>query len=829
MTATSMHPTSQQLAVTDACLAGTDLVIEAGAGTGKTSTLRLAATAMTSMRGLYVAYNKATAADARRTFPEDVTCVTAHSLAYSAVGYRYADRLPGQSRRMPAWAVAHQLGIGTPLPLGDRLLLTQASLARIVMGTVERYCHSADAAISGSHVPPVHGIDAESFAELTWWIVPHAKQAWLDLVRPDGRLPFKHDHYLKMWQLSGPVIAADFIMFDEAQDANPVTAAIIQRQTGVQQIIVGDSCQAIYGWRGAEDALTTWPAGTRLNLTHSFRFGPAVAEEANKWLRILGAGYRLSGTPGIASVVGAVPDPQVILCRTNGEAMFQARAALDAGRRVALAGRADDIRLLALTAIELRETGQTGNPELAAFRSWHDVQAYVRSDAAGADLAASVRLIDKYGPEDVIATIAQLTSESRADVTVTTAHGAKGREWGRVLIAEDFREPRTGTAVARSDAMLAYVAVTRAREHLDHAGLRWVDSYAASAAAAAITTRKEARKEKAMSDTTAEPADPLPATEAGEPRPYAGGRAQAESASLIIRNDYDAWTTTAGGPDPLPADHPRVQQFAWAWRAVAKRGLDDEAGPAGIRYHVLSHAAGALAEAARSEGRRTESTALSRLALHSLQHAGRLRATADRCFLRSAQAGPYDGGLAQAAEGSKIVEKDYNAWTRTLAAGLAINDSQLWRHARRLRSAWAGAWQGGLRDGPGPAADRYLELAGASAEMAGAYPAGLPSSALAMLLELGSHAGKHAIRLRATASAQAEMQAGTPEERQMAERVEQFRQPAVYQDLPAGVAAVAAQAHTSQPGTTPVAAGTENARSRDARTGLQRPGTQREQ
>jgi hypothetical protein len=132
--------------------------------------------------------------------------------------------------------------------------------------------------------------------------------------------------------------------------------------------------------------------------------------------------------------------------------------------------------------------------------------------------------------------------------------------------------------VARSDAMLAYVAVTRAREQLDHAGLRWVDSYAASTAAAAITTRKEARKEKAMSEITAEPADPLPATEAGEPRPYAGGRAQAESASLIIRNDYDAWTTTAGGPDPLPADHPRVQQFAWAWRAVAKRGLDDEAG-----------------------------------------------------------------------------------------------------------------------------------------------------------------------------------------------------------------------------------------------------------
>jgi hypothetical protein len=113
--------------------------------------------------------------------------------------------------------------------------------------------------------------------------------------------------------------------------------------------------------------------------------------------------------------------------------------------------------------------------------------------------------------------------------------------------------------------------------------------------------------------------------------------------------------------------------------------------------------------------------------------------------------------------------------------------------------------------------------------MAGAYPAGLPSSALAMLLELGSHAGKHAIRLRATAGAQKEAAAGTPEERQMAERVEQFRQPAAYQDLPAGVAAVAAQAHTSQPRSQQEPASTRDVNSRDARTGLQRSDMQREQ
>lgn len=88
-----------------------------------------------------------------------------------------------------------------------------------------------------------------------------------------------------MWQLSRSVIPAGFIMFDEAQDANPVTAFVVQDQDSAQVIAVGDSCQAIYGWRGAIDALSEWPADGRLHLTQSFRFGPAVAAEANKWLR----------------------------------------------------------------------------------------------------------------------------------------------------------------------------------------------------------------------------------------------------------------------------------------------------------------------------------------------------------------------------------------------------------------------------------------------------------------------------------------------------------------------------------------------------------------
>jgi ABC-type transport system involved in cytochrome c biogenesis ATPase subunit len=62
-------PTLEQQAITDAYLAKANLVIEAGAGTGKTSTLRLLASAAPERRGVYVAYNRAIADDAKRSFP----------------------------------------------------------------------------------------------------------------------------------------------------------------------------------------------------------------------------------------------------------------------------------------------------------------------------------------------------------------------------------------------------------------------------------------------------------------------------------------------------------------------------------------------------------------------------------------------------------------------------------------------------------------------------------------------------------------------------------------------------------------------------------------
>ena len=74
----------------------------------------------------------------------------------------------------------------------------------------------------------------------------------------------------------------DVFMFDEAQDVNPVLAKVLADNAANMPIImVGDSRQAIYGFRGAMDALEKANATFRLPLTRSFRYGAMPAYLAN--------------------------------------------------------------------------------------------------------------------------------------------------------------------------------------------------------------------------------------------------------------------------------------------------------------------------------------------------------------------------------------------------------------------------------------------------------------------------------------------------------------------------------------------------------------------
>jgi hypothetical protein len=140
------QPTPEQEAAVAAFADGSHLVLQAGAGSGKTTMLA----AGTRRRGPYLAFNMVIAHDAQRTFPSNIGCRTAHSMAFRAVGWRYVDRL--RAPRMSSAKLASMLGINRGLRLGRRTI-TASGLADAAQETVIRYCQSADEVLGPRHVP----------------------------------------------------------------------------------------------------------------------------------------------------------------------------------------------------------------------------------------------------------------------------------------------------------------------------------------------------------------------------------------------------------------------------------------------------------------------------------------------------------------------------------------------------------------------------------------------------------------------------------------------------------------------------------------------------
>jgi hypothetical protein len=479
------HLTDQQTDIVQAVHEGhAKVVAEALAGTGKTSTLKALADSMPRRPGVYLAFNKSVKLEAERKFPEWVHVTTAHGLAYQAIGKQYGHRLPGNpsASRLSANQMAKMMKV-KPAML-DAGTINPVALTRMAQATVGQFLKSADPEIQSKHVPS-RVFAHHSPIDVALAILPVAKRIWDDLQAKDGRFRFTHDVYLKLWQLTNPHLPFDYIMFDEAQDADPVISAIIDRQNSAQRIWVGDRNQAIYGWRGAIDAMSKVKDAVRLPLTQSWRFGPAIAEAANAWLELLGSPYKVVGNPAINSTIGDVEVPRAILCRGNGTALGWVLKFHGIGLPVALApGDKDagkDIERFAWAARDLMNEQGTDHPELVGFQTWTELVKYVEEEEDTDDLKRMVGIINRVGVPGVIDAVRGCVTEDKAAITLSTAHKAKGLEWPSVRVADDFTppmdEPISDYEMSLPKApdteamMLNYVTVTRAKERLQPGAL----------------------------------------------------------------------------------------------------------------------------------------------------------------------------------------------------------------------------------------------------------------------------------------------------------------------------------------------------------------------
>lgn len=477
-----IKPTEEQQEAIAAFAEGGNIAIQAGAGTGKTSTLKMLGK-YNKGRGQYIAFNKAIVEEAKVKFPRTIRCNTAHSLAWGAVmvpksgsDADYRDRL-FSDKRVKSVEIGRSLGfkpLRFKLPNGGFKTISVSQQGALVNRAITNFCQSADLEIGASHVPYIHGIDMPENGRKTWennnsvreQVGRMLQRAWEDVQNPHGGfMQFKHEHYLKLWQLRDPIINAEFILFDECQDANPVILDIVQRQQDrCQLVFVGDSQQQIYAFTGAVNAFDKIKADSTTYLTQSFRFGEGVANVANNALDRLNAELRVKGLDSIESTVGYVGDPDVILTRTNANAIEELFEQQGLGKGVALVGGTQQILSFAEAARNLMNGDWTPHPELSCFKDWAEVQEYVKFDENGSDIKLMVDLIDKYGVPDITSSLRKTVGEASADIIISTAHKSKGLEWDKVRLSTDFPDEERLTP---DELRLLYVAVTRAKLKLD--------------------------------------------------------------------------------------------------------------------------------------------------------------------------------------------------------------------------------------------------------------------------------------------------------------------------------------------------------------------------
>jgi len=464
-------PTDEQRHCLDLFAKGGNLAIKAGAGTGKTRTLRYIAESYPTLSFQYVAFNAAIVRDTAGKMPSNVAVRTMHSLAWEAMRPTFGHRK--DARKPSRMSIAHMLGIDSPMYFrvdNDTVTIAPYKLVGIVLKAIERFCNTADEFPGREHVPYVKGIDTMPNGKPDWTnnrelartLEPAIRRAWADQSSPTGVLPFSHPHYLKLWELSEPRIPIDVILADESQDLYPVLVSIVEQQSHARRVFVGDDNQTIYGYLGCVNALDTVQADNVAYLTKSFRFGSDIADVANKILGCLPTEMVLTGA-GPQGTVGPIEQPRAILTRTNAGAIEVFLARLERGEKPHLAGPAKEIITFAKACIDLKTKGQTEHPDLMWATCWLDVQRFVEDDAQGADLKLMVKIMDDFGPETIIQALESMPPENKASVVISTSHKVKGKEFESVRLYGDFPAEPDGDEAYR----LLYVATTRAQRHLD--------------------------------------------------------------------------------------------------------------------------------------------------------------------------------------------------------------------------------------------------------------------------------------------------------------------------------------------------------------------------
>lgn len=483
-----------------------NMLIEAVAGSGKTSTV-IEATKRTNHQCLFLAFNKDIANELKARTPSHVEASTLNSLGFRALmnffrtkGVRnprvdgnktinLGEEIVDEQDLKNGWgpSIKKLVGLGKALgviPRGGRHKATHPGILPDTDETwdwiIERW---------NIELPDDENLSQEAIqAHVVGYV-----RAILDAgLRQSRVIDFDDQLYMSM-AFEVPMRQYSRVVVDECQDLNAVQRYLAGRSVAPGGIIcgVGDPCQSIYGFRGADsESMANFKAefdAVALPLHVSYRCPQAVVREAQKTVSHIKAFDGASEGLVEPSVIKApyfreyeLRAGDMVVCRKSAPLMTVALSLLKEGTPAKILGRAVGEGLIKI--IDKQKTENIDDLD-ARLLKWRDKQTQRLSRKKGSerkieqvqDQVDCIRaLIEESDTVHEIRTrLRAMFSDATPSniVTLCTIHKSKGLESDRVFILNRHEMP---SKIAKKEweleqeRNLIYVATTRAKQQLGY-------------------------------------------------------------------------------------------------------------------------------------------------------------------------------------------------------------------------------------------------------------------------------------------------------------------------------------------------------------------------
>lgn len=434
-----MQITKQQKEILESVQKYKTIKINAFAGTGKTTTLKLISQTYESKKILYLAFNSAIKNEASEIFPSNTQVKTTHGLAFGAIK-KYTNIDLNSIVNYRAIDISKEFNI----------TYNQAITALKIF---ENFCNNAKDEIEPKDIE--HKTAKDMFDRML-----------ISKMKPTHAFYLKY-YYLLISKEQISQFNYDIIMLDEAQDTNEVTLGIFEALKSKVKIYVGDEHQQIYSFRGSKNALAKIKSDKKLYLSCSFRFNDTIASYANILLKnfknelvTIDTLDSLKNEKNKKNNIEKIEISQVetngYISRTNAQLISIISQRIEQRKPFVTVRDPNEIFNLTIEVhyiLNNQKESVTRNRFLKEFSSDEEILDYA-NEVDDYELKTALKMAKEYKErlfefKDIADKFYNAWKNRIANgfdkrigeiLFLTTAHTAKGLEWDKVTIADDFTD-----------------------------------------------------------------------------------------------------------------------------------------------------------------------------------------------------------------------------------------------------------------------------------------------------------------------------------------------------------------------------------------------------